>query len=165
MIGIYCTLYLHTVRDYTQYSALAILHTSQFTVAHALGFSVFTSRILATDISQSHCNFKSHAKCSFHSLIPFLPLFCSCQFRRLVLTTVLYSYLVTTPSHLICPFITPPHGPHRKHSLYFYGGVFTCPLPSNGRPSVACLLFPGMRLPSRCIAMGIHVTISIRDML
>jgi hypothetical protein len=31
----------------------------------------------------SHCNFKSSMKSSFHSLIPFLPLFCSCQFRRL----------------------------------------------------------------------------------
>jgi spore maturation protein SpmB len=32
------------------YSAIAILHTLQFTVAHALGFSVFTSRILATEL-------------------------------------------------------------------------------------------------------------------
>jgi hypothetical protein len=32
------------------YSATADLHTSQFTVAHALGFSGFTSRILATEL-------------------------------------------------------------------------------------------------------------------
>jgi hypothetical protein len=31
------------------YSAIAILHTFQLTAAHALEFSVFTSRILATD--------------------------------------------------------------------------------------------------------------------
>jgi hypothetical protein len=31
------------------YSAIADLRTLQFTVTHALGFSVFTSRILATD--------------------------------------------------------------------------------------------------------------------
>jgi hypothetical protein len=31
------------------YSAIAILHTLQLTVIHALGFSVFTSRVLATD--------------------------------------------------------------------------------------------------------------------
>jgi hypothetical protein len=55
------------------YSAITILHTFQFTVAHALGFSVFTSRILATGLSQSHCHFKSHMKSSFHSLIPSLP--------------------------------------------------------------------------------------------
>jgi hypothetical protein len=36
-------------RDYRQYSAIADLHTLQFAVTHALGFSVFTSRILATD--------------------------------------------------------------------------------------------------------------------
>jgi hypothetical protein len=32
------------------YSAISNLHTLQFTVTHALGFSVFTSRILATDL-------------------------------------------------------------------------------------------------------------------
>jgi hypothetical protein len=52
---IYCTLYIHTTRDYRQCSAIADLHTLQFTVTHALGFSVFTSRILATG-----CHFKSH---------------------------------------------------------------------------------------------------------
>jgi hypothetical protein len=63
------TVYIHTTPDYRQYSAIAILHIFQFTVTHALGFSVFISRILATDLSQSHCNFKSHMKTSLHSLI------------------------------------------------------------------------------------------------
>jgi hypothetical protein len=40
---------IHTTRDYRQYSAIADLHTLQFTVTHALGFLVFSSRILATD--------------------------------------------------------------------------------------------------------------------
>jgi hypothetical protein len=66
---IYCTFYIHTVWEYRQYSAIAILHTLQFTVTHALWFSVFTSRIVATDLLQSHCNFKSHMESSFHSLI------------------------------------------------------------------------------------------------
>jgi hypothetical protein len=70
---------IRSTRDYRQYSAIAVLHTLQFTVTHALGFSVFTSCILATDLSQSHCHFQSHTKSSFHSLTPFLPLFCSCQ--------------------------------------------------------------------------------------
>jgi hypothetical protein len=61
------------------YNAIADLHTSQFTVTHALGFSVFTSGIQATGLSQSQCHFKSHMKYSFHSRIPFLPLFSSCQ--------------------------------------------------------------------------------------
>jgi hypothetical protein len=34
------------------YRAIAIIYTFQLTVAHALGFSVFTSRILATDLPQ-----------------------------------------------------------------------------------------------------------------
>jgi hypothetical protein len=51
--GIYCTLYIHTPREYRQYSATSELHTSHFTVVHALGFSVFTSRIPTTDLSVS----------------------------------------------------------------------------------------------------------------
>jgi hypothetical protein len=34
-----------------QYSAIPDVHTFQFTVAHALGFSVSTSRLLATDLN------------------------------------------------------------------------------------------------------------------
>jgi hypothetical protein len=49
--------WLNLLHLYTQlgttgnYSAIADLNTSQFTVTHALGFSVFTSRILATDFN------------------------------------------------------------------------------------------------------------------
>jgi hypothetical protein len=32
--------------NYNQHSAITDLHTSQFTAAHALGFSIFTSRLL-----------------------------------------------------------------------------------------------------------------------
>jgi hypothetical protein len=49
---IYYNLYIHITRDYRQYSAITDLHTFQFTVTHAPGFPVFTSRILATDLSQ-----------------------------------------------------------------------------------------------------------------
>jgi hypothetical protein len=42
---IYCTLCVYTTRDYRQYSAIAILRTFS-----SLGFSVFISRILATDL-------------------------------------------------------------------------------------------------------------------
>jgi hypothetical protein len=38
---------------------------------------------MATDLQHSHCHFKSHMEYYFRSLTPFLPLFCSCQFRRL----------------------------------------------------------------------------------
>jgi hypothetical protein len=69
--------------QYRKYSAIADLHTFHFTVAHALGFSVFTSHLLATDlntetitVSLSHTLqilhiikvFKSHAKSSHNEL-------------------------------------------------------------------------------------------------
>jgi hypothetical protein len=59
MIGFTDTLHTYLgTRD--NYIVITDLHTLQFTVTHALGFSVFTSRILATDSKQSYCNFKSH---------------------------------------------------------------------------------------------------------
>jgi hypothetical protein len=63
MIGFADTLY--TVLGTTgNNSAIADLHTLQFTVTHALGFSVFTSRILVTDFNKriipAHCNYSTH---------------------------------------------------------------------------------------------------------
>jgi hypothetical protein len=37
--------------NHTLKTAIADLHSLQFTVAHTLGFSVFTSRLLATDLN------------------------------------------------------------------------------------------------------------------
>jgi hypothetical protein len=37
--------------NHTYYSAIADLHNLKFTVAHALGYFVFTSRLLATDLN------------------------------------------------------------------------------------------------------------------
>jgi hypothetical protein len=82
MIG-FIAPYIFTTGDYRQCSAIADLNNSQFTVVHSLGFSVFICRILATDLLQSHCHFKSHMESSCYRLIHLLPLFCSCQFRRL----------------------------------------------------------------------------------
>jgi hypothetical protein len=47
---------------------------------------------------------------------------------------------------------------YTENSLYCYGGVFTGPLLNNRRSPVACVRFAGMCLPSRCLAMGIHIT-------
>jgi hypothetical protein len=49
MIG-FIAPYTFTTWDYRQYSAIADLHTLQFTVRHTVGFSVFSSRALATDL-------------------------------------------------------------------------------------------------------------------
>jgi hypothetical protein len=108
-------------------------------------------------------------KSSFHSLIPFLPLFCKCQFNsirssypgRLASRTRLYYLLLYAAEHF---FITTLHEPRRKHSLSVV--------------EKACLLFrclamdvlflrayasAQMCLPSRRLAMGLYVTICSRD--
>jgi hypothetical protein len=128
------------------YSAIADLRTVQFTVTHALWFSVFTS-ILATDLQQSHCHFKSHIKSSSHSLVPFLPLFCSCQLSSvpssqahlpagwsLELDSLLDS--TTTLFWRTLPY-NHLHGTRRKHSV-----CCTDPLPSSVRP-IARVCFRG----------------------
>jgi hypothetical protein len=91
MIGFIASLYIHALETTGNYSAVADLRTLQFTVAHTLGFSVFTSRILATDLSQSHCNFKSHMKSSFLAVCSQLPSTAISRTRPNSLpTTVLY---------------------------------------------------------------------------
>jgi hypothetical protein len=52
-------------------------------------------------IYQSQWHFKSHMKSSCHNLTHFLSLFCSCQFRRLDLTTLNYSTFTTSLSLLL----------------------------------------------------------------
>jgi hypothetical protein len=99
---IYCPLYIHTTRDYRQYSAITFLHTFQFTVAHALGFSVFASRILATGLSQTHCHNNSHMKSFCNSLIPFLPFLLNHLRLPSRHNSLDYcSVLPCTPSHLL----------------------------------------------------------------
>jgi hypothetical protein len=164
---IYCTLCIHTTWDYRQYSATAILHTFQFTVAHSLGFSVLTSCILVVDLSQSHCHFKSHMKSSFPSLIPFLPLFCNCQLSSIPLLPSSYPsrlasrnstrLLLYAAKHF---FITTLHRPCRKTAASVVKEA--CLLIHCLAVDVLLLhaLAPaGMYLQSCCLAMGIHVTI------
>jgi hypothetical protein len=98
----YIAPYIFRNRDYRRYSTIADLHTLQFIVTHALGFSVFTSRILATNLSQSHCNFSSHTKSSRHSLIPFLPfLFNDLRLPFPELDPLLFRLLFCTPFSLL----------------------------------------------------------------
>jgi hypothetical protein len=49
MIEFICTLITSSL-NHTYCSAIADVHNLQFTVAHALGFSVSTIRLLATDL-------------------------------------------------------------------------------------------------------------------
>jgi hypothetical protein len=54
--------------DYNQYSSIADLHSLQFTVARALGFSVFASRPLAMDLN-TETSTSNHMKSSCHFLV------------------------------------------------------------------------------------------------
>jgi hypothetical protein len=106
------------------YGTIAILHIFQSTVARTLEFSVFTSRVLATDLSQSHCNFKSQVKSSLHRLIiPCLPFPAapnsehSTQFSsdyRSVLFLLLCFFYSCSTEHFLINIL---HGPRGKHRL------------------------------------------------
>jgi hypothetical protein len=66
MIGFISTL-VTTPLNYSEYSDISDLHTLHFTVAHALGLSVFTSRLLATDL-----NTETSTSKHYEVLFPFL---------------------------------------------------------------------------------------------
>jgi hypothetical protein len=53
--------------NYSQYSDIADLHNLQLTVIQTLGFSVFTSYLLATDL-----NTETSASAHYEVLLPFL---------------------------------------------------------------------------------------------
>jgi hypothetical protein len=105
MIAFISTLVTHSLLitlKYRQYSANADLHPFQFTVAHALGFSVATSRLLATDLSTETSTqittsttqkiFQSHFKSSQTDfLFHFAPF---AWFRR-------YYFLTTPPAYYL----------------------------------------------------------------
>jgi hypothetical protein len=97
------------------YSAIAILQNFQFIFTQPLGFSVFNSRILATDLSQSRCNFTTHMKSSSHRLIPFLPFFSVTFHCNLQNSTQSSRLLSCTPSRLLtAPFYNPSARTPRK---------------------------------------------------
>jgi hypothetical protein len=124
MIGFIDTLYIH-LRNTGNNIANAYQHTSQSTVTHVLGFSGFTSRILATDLSQTQCNFKSHMKTFLHSLIPFLSLLCNWQLNSNPLLPSSYPGRLTSRNSTRLDydfsneffFITSLYGPRRRHNL------------------------------------------------
>jgi hypothetical protein len=147
---------LHLIHSHRQYSAIAVLHT--FHCCTHLGFSVFTTRIMTTDLSQSHCNFKSHVKSSWHSLILFFPFLLnhlglpSPELDPVLPTAVLnyvllcfYYCFILRDFFWQYPLITPQHKPHGKHIICRQECMFTCPLPRNRHPIV------GRVTPLECV--------------
>jgi hypothetical protein len=154
LIGFIDTFYTYTTRDCRQYSAIADLHTLEFTVTHALGLTVFTSRIRATDLWQSHCNFKSHMKASvpqpdsFLAISSQLPLTAISRtqlnsrpepthmnFSSTKLSQILTSKSSLGTSRYIASERTPRKTPSSIARLVL--GVFADPLPRNRRPIFA----------------------------
>jgi hypothetical protein len=161
---IYCTLYIHTVRDYRQLQHYRYSTHFQLTVAQALGFSVFTCRILATDLSQSHCNFNSHMKSSWDSLIPFLPFLqlaipkTRLDYPRLLFYTPLYSVFSAYTTFVLPSYNHFPRTPRKTPSSIVKNSCLLVRY-----LAIDVLLFrafasAGMSLSTRCLAMDTHVT-------
>jgi hypothetical protein len=100
-------------------------------------------------------------KSSCHSLIPFLPLFCNCQFRRLdsiqflcSQAHILAGWSLETPLFTLDYFILlntslqPLCTDHEENTASFVKEVY-CSLPNNERPFVARVCFAGMYLISQ----------------
>jgi hypothetical protein len=109
------------------YSAISI-STLYRSLLHPLMSSVFTSRILATGLSQSHFNFKSHVKFSWHSLISFLPFLlnhlCLPSPELYPIALGYCSILLRTPSRLLTvPFYKPSAWTPRKTPSSIFNGA------------------------------------------
>jgi hypothetical protein len=88
-----------------------------------------------------------------------LPLFCSFQSQARIPALASRNSTVHFTLCYRTIFVTTLHESRRKHSLDCWGGVFTEPLSSNGFPIAARVGLRGNVLPSRYLAMYIHVTI------
>jgi hypothetical protein len=161
--------YAVTTREHRHYSTISDVRTFQFTAPHAVGLSAFTSRLLATDLSQSRCNFKSQVKTSWHSLIPFLsfllnhlrlpsPELDPVPFRLLFFCTFCYS-ASTSP---LLPKTSYDHfawTPRKTQSSVVQNTcLFVRYLAMDGFLFLGVCV-AGMRLPARCQEMDIHVTV------
>jgi hypothetical protein len=129
MIGFIDSLYTQLGTTGKQ-RAIAHLHTLHFTVTHELGFSAFTSRILATDLSIS-LSFQITHKVSFQEPVSLLSisshtLDCHLQNSTQFSTTELSQLLETNCSLGTYRYIAPRRGPHGKHRLllsHVFSGV------------------------------------------
>jgi hypothetical protein len=142
-----------------------MIRTFPFTASHTLGFSVFSSRILATDLPQSHTATSNHTWSFLGSLISFLPFL----LNRLRLPSsevdpILFRLLFCTPTtasfgtRLPYTTATTLNGPHGKQSLYIVDE--TCL--RRRCLAIAVLLFrifasAGMCLARRCLTMVIKM--------
>jgi hypothetical protein len=151
-----------------KYSAIAILRSFQVTVTHAIGFSVFTSRIFATDLSQFHYHVKSHTKSSLQNLTHFLP-FRSYQFWKLDSIQFLWSKVhILAGWRLEIRLFSLDYSLARIFLLGTNHVEHTASIVREACLVVRCLGMDFlllralaravMCLSSRCLAVGIHIT-------
>jgi hypothetical protein len=125
---IYYTSHIHTTRDYRRYNATADLHTLQVTVSHPLGFSVFTSRILATDLQVSlslqitHEVFFAQPNSFLASILPTANSEDWTQFNSSAPKPISWQTGISKLDSVLYYstkffFITTLHGPHGKYRL------------------------------------------------
>jgi hypothetical protein len=88
-------------RNHTYYSVIADLQNLQFTIAHALGFSVSSSRPLAADLNTETSTSNRH-----EVFLPFLVR------SPWYLGTQLKTFLDCKQTHVVLPL----QGQHSKHS-------------------------------------------------
>jgi hypothetical protein len=135
IIGFIAT-YTFTTRDYRKYSAIADLHTLHFTVTSALGFSVFTNRIMATDFVTVSPSLQITHKVFLSQPNFFLAIILQLPIPKTPINSIILCSQAHTPAgwrpetrlftsrllfysaeHVL---ITTLHGPLRKHNLLFY---------------------------------------------
>jgi hypothetical protein len=161
-----------STRTCKQYSTVADLHSLQFTVTHA--FSVFTSRILVTELKVSlSLNLLITHQVFTGWILILLQLL---TFRAYLLPTTDSVLILVLSVVLLVLFCTPTAPSFEIRLLYFlgtdhaaqktplilvaccYSRVFIGSLPRNRCPSIESVTW-GMFLPSRCLAMFICVTV------
>jgi hypothetical protein len=146
MIGFISTSFTRSL-NHTYYSVVSYLHNLQFTVTHALGFSVFTSRLLATDLNTETSTWNHYAV--FLSFLVQSPWNLRTQLKT---PSITHSSILGLPANdLCCPF-KPLARTYIKHVTWslsivvwhhcLSGSVFTEPLTRNGlhNPVVHVLL-------------------------
>jgi hypothetical protein len=106
-------------------------------------------------------------KSSFHNLIPFLPLFCNCQYQRLLSSIPLlpssYPGRLASQNWTDCSQLNSFLCNHfswttqKTQPLWCWEGMFTALLHSNRSYSIVACIFVamGMCLPSSCLAMDV----------
>jgi hypothetical protein len=112
---------------FSRYLWIADLHTLQFTVTHAIGFSVFTSRILTTDFITVSLSLQIIHEVFFAPPNSFLAIIVQLSIQKTQLNSIpllpsphpgrLASRNSTQFFSTELFFITSLYGPRRKHSL------------------------------------------------